>query len=189
MSSRNSKLIEKLKKVDNLEIIESISDVKRLSKDFYNYSPILIEKLEGCIADLVVKPGDNNAVKKVAEICWEFSIPLTLRGAGTGNYGQAVPLFKGVVMQMSCLNKIENFDPDTGFVKVQSGCVMEDLNKQLEKYGRELRLLPSTWKTATIGGFIAGGSGGIGSIRWGFLRDPGNLVGLEAVTILSLIHI
>ena len=60
---------------------------------------------------------------------------------------------------------------------------MGDLNKKLEKYGRELRLLPSTWKTSTIGGFIAGGSGGIGSIRWGFLRDPGNLIGLEAVTM------
>ena len=41
MSLRNSKLLEKLKKVDNLEIIERASDVKRLSKDFYNYSPIL----------------------------------------------------------------------------------------------------------------------------------------------------
>ena len=183
MSLRNPKLIEKLKKVDNLDIIESNSDVKRLSKDFYNYSPILEEKLEGCIADLVVRPIDKNAVLKVAEICWEFNTPLTLRGSGTGNYGQAVPLFKGIVMQMSYLNKLEKFYPDTGFIKVQSGCLMGDLNKQLEKYGRELRLMPSTWKTATIGGFIAGGSGGIGSIRWGFLRDPGNLIGLEAVTI------
>ena len=39
MSSRNSELIEQLKKIDNLEIIERASDVKRLSKDFYNYSP------------------------------------------------------------------------------------------------------------------------------------------------------
>ena len=132
---------------------------------------------------MVVRPIDPKAVIKVAKICWEFSIPLTLRGAGTGNYGQAVPLYKGIVMQMNCLNKLEEFYPDTGFVKVQSGCLMGDLNKELEKYGRELRLLPSTWKTATIGGFIAGGSGGIGSIRWGFLRDPGNLIGLEAITI------
>ena len=183
MKSRKLKLIEKLKKVDNLEIIESTSDIKRLSKDFYNYSPILEERLDGCIADLVVRPFNKNAVLKVAEICWKFAIPLTLRGAGTGNYGQAVPLFKGIVMQMNCLNKLEQFYPDTGFVKVQSGCIMGDLNKQLERFGRELRLLPSTWKTATIGGFIAGGSGGIGSIRWGFLRDPGNLIGLEAVTI------
>ena len=183
MSLRNSKLIEKLKKVENLEIIERTSDVKRLSKDFYNYSPILEEKLDGCIADFVVRPFDINAIKKVAEICWKFNIPLTLRGSGTGNYGQAVPLFKGIVMQMNYLNQLEEFYPETGFVKVQSGCLMGDLNKKLEKYGRELRLLPSTWKTATIGGFIAGGSGGIGSIRWGFLRDPGNLLGLEAVTI------
>ena len=183
MSTTISKLIERLEKVDNLEIIKNSSDLKRLSKDFYNYSPILTQRLDDCIADLVVRPSDKNAVQKVAETCWELDIPLTLRGAGTGNYGQAVPLFKGVVMHMNCLNKIEDFCPDTGFVKVQSGCLMGDLNKKLEKYGRELRLLPSTWKTATIGGFIAGGSGGIGSIRWGFLRDPGNLIGLEAVTI------
>ena len=183
MLSRNSKLIEKLNKVDNLEIIQRSSDVKRLSKDFYNYSPILEERLDGCVADLAVRPTDQNAVIKVAKICWEFSIPLTLRGSGTGNYGQAVPLFNGIVMQMNFLNKLEEFHPETGFVKVQSGCLMGDLNKELEKYGRELRLLPSTWKTATIGGFIAGGSGGIGSIRWGFLRDPGNLIGLEAITI------
>ena len=183
MSLSNSKFVKKLKEINNLEIIESYSDVKRLSRDFYNYSPVLTEILDGCMADLVVRPSNHTAIKKVAEICWEYSIPLTLRGSGTGNYGQAVPLFKGVVMQMNLLNKLEEFDPDTGFVKVQSGCLMGDLNKQLEKYGRELRLLPSTWKTATIGGFIAGGSGGIGSIRWGFLRDPGNLIGLEVVTI------
>ena len=78
------KFIDKFREVKNLEIIENKSDVKRLSKDFYNYSPILSKKLDGCIADLVVRPSDHNAVKKVAKICWEFSIPLTLRGSGTG---------------------------------------------------------------------------------------------------------
>ena len=50
MSLRNLKLAEQQKRVDNLEIIERISDVKRLSKDFYNYSPILEKRLDGCLS-------------------------------------------------------------------------------------------------------------------------------------------
>jgi len=105
MTSNTLKFIDKFREVNNLEIIEIQSDIKRLSKDFYNYSPILTKKLDECIADLVVRPYAHKAKMEVAEICWEFSIPLTLRGSGSGNYGQAVPLFKGVVMQMSQFNK------------------------------------------------------------------------------------
>ena len=42
--------------------------------------------------------------------------------------------------------------------------------------GQEIRLHPSTYNTASIGGFIAGGSGGVGSINWGGLRDLGNVL-------------
>ena len=49
--------------------------------------------------------------------------------------------------------------------------------------GQELRMHPSTRETATIGGFIAGGSGGIGSIRWGMLAEPGNVLRLRMVTM------
>ena len=72
MTSNTLKFIDKFREVKNLEIIESQSDIKRLSKDFYSYSPILTEKLDECIADLVVRPSDHEAVKKVAEICWEI---------------------------------------------------------------------------------------------------------------------
>ena len=51
------KFIDKFREVKNLEIIENKSDVKRLSRDFYNYSPILTEKLDECIGDLVVRPS------------------------------------------------------------------------------------------------------------------------------------
>ena len=153
---------KELRAIRNLEVIDQSSDLKRLSRDFYNYSPILSKLLDGCLADVVVRPKDNAAIEAVVKKCWDFDIPLTLRGSGTGNYGQSVPLFNGVVMQMNYFNKVEEFCLDTGFVKVQAGCLMSDLNRELENYGRELRLYPSTWRTATIGGFNSGGSGGIG---------------------------
>ena len=46
-----------------------------------------------------------------------------------------------------------------------------------------MRLHPSTYNTASIAGFIAGGSGGIGSINWGGLRDLGNVLRLRVVTM------
>ena len=49
--------------------------------------------------------------------------------------------------------------------------------------GQELRLHPSTYNTASIAGFIAGGSGGVGSINWGGLRDLGNVLRLRIVTM------
>ena len=78
---------------------------------------------------------------------------------------------------------MRSIDPQTGAVTVEPGCSLRDLDQQLRLQGRQLRLLPSTWRSATIGGFLAGGSGGIGSIRWGFLRDPGHLLGMEIVTL------
>jgi FAD/FMN-containing dehydrogenase len=46
-----------------------------------------------------------------------------------------------------------------------------------------MRMMPSTFATATIGGFIAGGSGGIGSCTGAALRDLGNIIRLRVVTM------
>tara|TARA_B100000965_G_scaffold406665_1_gene447027 strand:+ start:1526 stop:2878 length:1353 start_codon:yes stop_codon:yes gene_type:complete len=171
-----------LKSVPELEIYQKRSDLKRFSKDFYDYSPILKNELKDCLAEVVVRPLSVDVIPLVAQICNKYSTPLTLRGSGTGNYGQCVPLKGGVVMVMSGLRKIRRFNSKSGEITVESGCLLRDINDELIEHGRQLRLLPSTWRSATIGGFIAGGSGGIGSVRWGFLRDPGHLQSLEIIT-------
>ena len=150
MTNKIEQLKNDLNNIPNLEVIHNHSDVKRLSRDFYNYSPVLQKKLDGCLADVVVRPKNIESLLAISKISWDLSIPLTIRGGGTGNYGQAVPLAKGIVLQMNYFNKLEKYYPDSGFVKVQSGCLMGDLNRELKKYGRELRLFPSTWKTASI---------------------------------------
>ena len=158
--------------VPDLRLLTQPDDLERFSRDAYDYSPVLQQRLAQCRAELVVRPETVDAVVRVAAGCRQHGVPLTLRGSGTGNYGQSVPLESGVVMLMSQLRAVRSIDQSSGVVTVECGCLMKDLNRELARVGRQLRLMPSTWRSATIGGFIAGGSGGIGSVRWGFLRDP-----------------
>jgi len=176
-------LMEDLRQVAGLELLQKPSELQRFSRDAFDYSPVLNAQLDRCQADLVVRPLNVEAVASLAAACFRHKVPLTLRGTGTGNYGQSVPLEGGVVMLTSALNKVRHLDRQTGTVTVEPGCSLRDLDQKLRNEGRQLRLLPSTWRSATIGGFLAGGSGGIGSIRWGFLRDPGHLLGMEIVTL------
>ena len=176
-------LIEDLRAVSDLVLLQDPAELQRFSRDAYDYSPVLKAQLDRCQADLVVRPSSVAAVEALAAACYRHRVPLTLRGTGTGNYGQSVPLEGGVVMLTTALQRVRSIDPHTGVVTVEPGCSLRELDQQLRLQGRQLRLLPSTWRSATIGGFLAGGSGGIGSIRWGFLRDPGHLLGMEIVTV------
>jgi FAD/FMN-containing dehydrogenase len=158
-------------------------ELEKRSTDFHGFSPVLRQLLAKCRAQLAVAPRDREEVVIVAGACARHGVPLTVRGAGTGNYGQCVPLAGGVVVEMGGLSALRSVEAATGVVEVEAGCLLADLDRKLAPSGRSLRLAPSTWRTATVGGFIAGGSGGVGSLRWGFLRDPGHLLGLEVVTM------
>ena len=176
-------LLQYLEGAMDVEVLQGADDRARFSRDYFDYSPVLSQQLDAVRADLVVRPHGLDGVERVVRSCAQLGLPLTLRGAGSGNYGQCVPLEGGVVMLTSALRTIRDIDSATGVVTVEPGCSMRDLDQALRSHGRELRLLPSTWRSASIGGFIAGGSGGIGSIRWGFLRDPGHLLGLEVMSM------
>ena len=159
------------------------AELERLSHDFHAYSPPLAALLAGCRAQLAVRPADLEQLRRVVSACARLEVPLTLRGSGTGNYGQCVPLAGGVVLDLTALRQLRQCDPVSGVITAEAGCHLAELDRQLAPAGRCLRLAPSTWRSATLGGFIAGGAGGIGSLRWGFLRDPGNLLGLEVMTV------
>jgi FAD/FMN-containing dehydrogenase len=166
-----------------LEMIREAGERARLSRDYHDYSPVLTPLLEGRVAQLAAKAVSVEQVLAVAGACSRHGVPLTVRGAGTGNYGQCVPLAGGLVLDLSGLRRLRHLEPESGVIMAEAGCVLADLDAELAAHGRALRLAPSTWRTATLGGFVAGGSGGIGSLRWGFLRDAGNLLGLEVVTM------
>jgi len=170
--------------INSLEGIETITDptqVAKLSQDYHTFSPVLVPKLEGKVGDIVVRPANEEEVLKVAAACAKHRVPVTVRGAGTGNYGQCVPLHGGVILDMTQMHEIPWVKP--GVARVEAGVKLAALDKKAREIGWEIRMSPSTYRTATIGGFIAGGSGGIGSVQYGLLGDRGNILALRIVTV------
>ncbi len=156
--------------------------LETFSKDQYAFSPVLLELLRNKRADAVVAPSSREELLGVVRVCARDAVPLTLRGAGSGNYGQAVPMQGGVVLSLHRMNRILEIDPEARTARVEAGVRMGALERAAREVGCELRMYPSTWATATVGGFVGGGFGGVGSIEYGTLWD--GLV-IEA-TVLSV---
>ncbi|MFO1070692.1 MAG: FAD-binding oxidoreductase [Geminicoccaceae bacterium] len=169
--------------LDGLKIETQPASVRRRSRDFYWYSPILKRELDHVTADAIVTPADEAGILRTMRACFRHEVPLTVRGGGTGNYGQAMPLKGGIVLDLSELKAIREIGH--GRVRVQAGATLAEIDAatQAHPLRQELRIHPSTHKTGTIGGYVAGGSSGIGSITWGLLRDRGNIIATRVLTM------
>ena len=164
-----------------IPILEDPGSLRMRSRDFFWFSPILRDVLEDKRAELVAVPRDKADVMRVAAACARHRVPLTVRGGGTGNYGQAVPLAGGVVLDMTRLDQVVWQRPGAG--RFGAGARMLDIDRALAPAGHELRFYPSTRQLATMGGFVAGGAAGAGSCTWGQIADPGAVLGAEVVTV------
>lgn len=169
-------------RLDGIRIEENPALVRRKSRDFFWYSPVLKRQLDAVTGEAIIFATSEQDVARTLAACFDLGIPVTPRGAGTGNYGQAMPLAGGVVLDLSGMNRVLDIKP--GRVVAEAGAIIADIDAATRTAsGQELRLHPSTYRTASIGGFIAGGSGGVGSIMWGGLRDLGNILGLTVITM------
>ena len=167
---------------DETRVLTQPQVVERLSRDFYWYSPILKAQLDGKHADVVVQPISTGEICAVLRYCYQNEVAVTVRGAGTGNYGQAVPLEGGVVLDLQCMDAIEAIDEE-GVAVCQPGVRLGALENYARERGWELRCYPSTVAKASVGGFLGGGSGGIGSVAHGGLRDFDTVRAFEVVTM------
>ncbi len=167
---------------DPSRVITAPAVLERLSHDFYWYSPVLRPKLAAKNGDIAVQPVNVEEVLAVLRFAGRHEVPVTVRGAGTGNYGQCVPLEGGIVLDLSLMDKLEEITPH-GVAVCQPGLRLGVLETEARQQGWELRMYPSTLVKASVGGFLAGGSGGIGSVTHGGLRDFDTVRAFEVVTM------
>jgi FAD/FMN-containing dehydrogenase len=167
---------------DPARVLTALAVLDRLSHDFYWYSPILRPQLVNKQGDIAVQPINVEEILAVLRFAGRHEIPVTTRGAGTGNYGQCVPLQGGIILDLSLMDKLESITED-GVAICQPGLRLGALETEARARGWELRMYPSTLVKASIGGFLGGGSGGIGSVAHGGLRDFDTVRAFEVVTM------
>lgn len=146
--------------------------LRRASRDWAHMSPILTAKAArlpaGGRAEAVVRPTSHEQLPGLLALAHRLRVPVTPRGKGTGNYGQAIPLAGGVVLDMSGCSRV--LDAGDGWIRAEAGARMCDLEAHARSLGQELWMFPSTFGTS-VGGFLAGGSGGTGSLAHGSNAD------------------
>ena len=115
---------------------------------------MLKRALHGKHGELAVRPRTEAEIREVVAACASGGIPITVRGTGTGNYGQSTPLHGGLILDMSGYNGFAWVRGETG--RAQAGIRLADFDNQARPHGRELRWLPSTFRSATLGGLFGG---------------------------------
>lgn len=162
---------------------------EKASVDGARMSPILAAKLPLGLADVVATPATPQDAAAAVAAAVRHGVPVTARGKGTGNYGQAIPTQGGLVLDLSrCRRVVEVGD---GWMTVEAGTPMITIEQTARAHGQQVLMYPSTAQS-TIGGFLSGGSGGTGSIAHGLTTSGRFVRALDAVHAApepSVVHV
>ena len=120
--------------------------------------------------DVLVRVHTTEEVSAIMKHAWERTLPVTVRGSGTGLVGAAVPIAGGILLEMTGMNKILSLDKSTLTVKVQPGVLLMELAAFAEENDFLYPPDPGE-KSATIGGNISTNAGGMRAVKYGVTRD------------------
>ncbi|MFA6805151.1 MAG: FAD-binding oxidoreductase, partial [Candidatus Methanomethylophilaceae archaeon] len=121
--------------------------------------------------DIVVQPASTEQVSEIMKIANRENIPVVPRGSGTGLCGAAVPIKGGIVLAMQKMNKIKRISVADLWVDVEAGCIYNDLNAELAKYGFFFPPSPGSAEACQVGGMVATNASGMRAVKYGATRD------------------
>lgn len=128
--------------------------------------------------EAVVQVLSTEEVSKIMKYAYENNIPVTPRGSGTGLVGASVPIYGGIMIDLSNMNRILELDEENLTLTVEPGVLLMEIAKFVEEHDLFYPPDPGE-KTATIGGNINTNAGGMRAVKYGVTRDY--VRGLEVV--------
>jgi len=123
------------------------------------------------LPDVVIRPNSAQEISEIMKIANEYRIPVYPRGAASGLTGGAVPLYGGIALDLTLLNKIIEIDEANLMATVEPGVIIADFQNEVEKHGLLYPPDPASNKFATMGGSVAECSGGLRGMKYGVTKD------------------
>lgn len=129
---------------------------------------------------VVCRPLNTSEVSAVMRICHKENMPITPAGGRSGVTGASIPLYGGVLLDLTSLQGITEVDALSGIVEVLPGTFGPDLESELNSHHKlTVGHFPQSFDISTVGGWIACRGAGQFSTRYGKIEDM--VVGLEVV--------
>ena len=120
--------------------------------------------------EVLVRVTATEQVSEIMKHAYFRSIPVTVRGSGTGLVGAAVAVEGGILLETTKMNKILKLDKDNSTITVQPGVLLMELAAFAEENDFLYPPDPGE-KSATIGGNISTNAGGMRAVKYGVTRD------------------
>ncbi|MBU3153989.1 FAD-binding oxidoreductase [Clostridium estertheticum] len=128
--------------------------------------------------EVLVEVLTTDEVSKIMKYASDNVIPVVARGSGTGLVGASVPIFGGIMINMSRMNKILEIDEENLMLTLEPGVLLMEISKYVEEFDLFYPPDPGE-KSATIAGNINTNAGGMRAVKYGVTRDY--IRGLEVV--------
>ena len=151
-----------------------VFDGRQINEDYYH------DELGTAfgVPDVLVKVLSTKEVSDVMEYACSRSIPVVVRGSGTGLVGGAVATHGGIMLDTSMMKKVLELDENNLTVTVQTGILLMELAAYCDERGFQYCPDPGE-KSATIGGNISTNAGGMRAMKYGVTRDA-----VRAITVV-----
>ena len=165
-------------------ICASTTDVAATAEASRDWWPLAMHwSLAGQVlqrAALVARPSDTAQVAAVVAMCNDAGVPITAAGGRSGVLGASIPLFGGVLLDLTAMQGIVAVDTTSGVVEVLPGTFGPELETELRAgHGLTIGHFPQSFDIATVGGWVACRGAGQYSTRYGKIEQM--VVGLEVV--------
>lgn len=119
----------------------------------------------------VFRPRGTDDVVKIVNWARDHGVALVARGAGSSVTGSAIASEGSIVVDLSRMNRVIEFDPKSGHVHVECGILGGSLEQYLTERGRTTWFSPQSLLRSTVGGWIATAATGQFSSRFGDISD------------------